>query len=301
VKVINSAQVFSAKNFDLYNVFGSNVCDVNAANIFRIDSDHFVDLISNSIDNAKNSSIENFAYAVGDYLRIPKLYGAEGFDTEKLTNETMRNWSGSLYPESIVHLYYKAVSIVYGGDEAKIIPEVFRNTVSQYLETLIDEPRLRQLFCDEDAILIHLRIGDIGSVDESILAILKKLKLRHSKFIVIAGIHSAWMHSSMAWAMDESSAKYRAYENARRAFKDLYECIGTFDWLVCDPDMAMCAAYMAKKLFIHRGGFSATLGLLAKGKIYATYALEHFQKWEERNWSTWEQSLSASSSLEILT
>jgi len=301
VEFVNAAQVFSAKNFKIYNIFRSDVCIENAVNIFRIESDRFAELISNSIDNAKNANAENFAYAVGDYLRIPKLYGAEGFDTEKLSNETMRNWTGYLYPESIVHLYYKAASISNGGDEAQIIPEVLRDTVSQYINTLDDKLKLEGLFDDEDVILIHLRIGDIGSVDNNILAILKKLKSRYSKFIIIAGIHSAWMHSSIAWAMDESSAKYLAYKNARLAFKELYESVGSFHWLVCDPDLAMCAASMAKRLFIHRGGFSAVLGLLAREKIYATYALEHFQKWEKRNWSTWEESLFLSSSLEILS
>ena len=51
VEFVNAAQVFSAKNFKIYNIFGSDVCNENAVNIFRIESDHFVELISNSIDN----------------------------------------------------------------------------------------------------------------------------------------------------------------------------------------------------------------------------------------------------------
>lgn len=265
-----------------------------------INDDSFKDLISNKIDNAKNANSENFAYAVGDYLRLPKLYGAEGFDTEKLTNETMRNWSGYLYPESIVHLYYKSASREHGSVEARIIPEILRSTVYQYTENLKDKSKLKQVLLDEDAILVHLRIGDIGDISQGVLSKLEALKSLHPRFIVVAGIHSAWMHSSVAWGMDEAYAKNRTYENARTSFAKLYEAIGSFDWLVCEPDIAMCAALLTNKLFIHRGGFSAALGLLTSGMIYATNEFQHFQNWETKEWPTWEKSLHSSSSLTIL-
>ena len=297
---VTAKRHYSASSFQIYNISDSSINGEAAPDVCMIDSNTFVDLISNNIDDAKNADSDKFAYAVGDYLRLPKLYGAEGFDTEKLTNETMRNWSGYLYPESIVHSYYKAATIECGAEEAKIMPELLRKTVGHYLDALPDKFELRKIFLDEEVVLVHLRIGDIGHLNDSILNKLQELKLFNPRFIVIAGVHSAWMHSSMAWGMKESDAKYRAYENARFAFKQLHQYIGSFDWLVCDPDLALCAAYLSKKLFVHRGGFSAALGLVANGKIYVTNELEHFQRWEVKKWPTWEMSLSKDSRLEFL-
>ena len=297
---ITLTRKFSEKNFQLYTISNSSFDAQKTTEDNCIDGEMFMELISNKIDDAKNSTSEKFAYAVGDYLRLPKLYGADGFDTEKLTNETMRNWSGHIYPESVVHRYYKAAASECGNQEAKIIPNILRETVDQFIDTLTDKSTLKTLMLDDDVILIHLRIGDIGDVDKSILFKLRNLKLRHTKVIVLAGVHSAWMHSSMAWGIDEPTAKRRAYENSRTSFKQLHQFLGSFDWLVCDPDLAMCAAYLAKNLFVHRGGFSAALGLLSSGKIYATEKLEHFQSWQKKKWTTWEESLSAESSLEIL-
>ena len=197
----------SEKNFQLYNIDSSRFFGRQHQAGHGINEESFVDLISNKIDDAKNSTSEKFAYAVGDYLRLPKLYGAEGFDTEKLSNETMRNWSGYTFPGSIVHMYYKSAASEFGNQEARIIPKILRETVGSCLEALADKSILKELILGEGVILIHLRIGDIGDIDQIILEKLRILKLRHPKTIIMTGVHSAWMHSSMAWGMDESSAK----------------------------------------------------------------------------------------------
>lgn len=290
----------SFENFKIFEITDSDSTLGPCTTGIDVDGGEFNKIIYNKIDQAEQADKENFGYAVGDFLRMPKLYNAEGFDTEKLSNETMRNCSGLLYPESIVHKYYTNISLKDASAEAKIDAEILRATVGLHLCNLSDESNLRELFLDEKTILLHLRVGDIGCINESLLPKISSLSDFFDKFIVIAGIHSAWMHSSMAWGLEESEAKARALENAKASFKQIYRATGGFDWLVCDPDVAMCAAYLSKSLFVHRGGFSAALGLLSRGKIYATNALEHFQDWDEKPWTTWEQSLSKSANLIIL-
>ena len=212
----------------------------------------------------------------------------------------MRNWSGYLYPDSVVHKYYKSAANSSPDVEANIDSIIFRRTVEKHLFGLPDRVALTQVFDDKNIVLVHMRIGDIGSIDEFVLNKLEKSKESHSRLIVIAGVHSAWMHSSLAWGFDEFTAKSRAFEKFKSAFKMIFNSIGDFEWLSCDPDVAICAGFLSKHLFLHRGGFSSALGLASNGKVYVTNLLEHFQGRERRSWRTWEQSLSSRVCLEIL-
>ena len=132
-----------------FSIFSFSNVDFSAkTNLARvdIDSEQFVSLISNKIDNAAHADHENFPYAVGDYLRLPKLYNAEGFDTEKLSNETMRNRSGYLYPQSLVHKYYKQAAIRAPNIEATINSKILSSAVEEHLAGLSDNLSLRKIF-----------------------------------------------------------------------------------------------------------------------------------------------------------
>ena len=117
----------------------------------------------------------------------------------------------------------------------------------------------------EDVLLVHIRSGDKGQIENSYLSAIVSKSKNFKNTIVIGGIHS-----------DERSESLKnSKQNLRSDVSSLQEKITNLEFYENSPDAHIYMMQQASHLLVHKGGFSALGALLNEGgNVYLTELFE---------------------------
>jgi hypothetical protein len=119
--------------------------------------------------------------------------------------------------------------------------------------------------CDDDTLIVHLRSGDKGLVEDEFINVIQKLQSTYSKIVILCGIHHNSDRSHIFPSLDQS------IDNLKKSLHKLNLNIKNVIIDTNEPDVHLCIMSKAKNLLLHKGGFSILGALLFTGNnLYIT-------------------------------
>ena len=229
--------------------------------------------IDKNIDNSRS-------YSLGDLLQMPRIYykylqnGNNGYfprtesETSPVVDRVLSiikkgNWNGS-----ILERYYSGLE---NGENPPNIDRLV-DVIDKFIQTnnLHNEINFIK---EQDTLVVHIRTGDRGVVDEKIVTEIYNLKQKFSKCVIVLGME--WSDNVGEFCERKKLKKDDLYENFYKSCKILLDNFGKETYiLLADADKHTCMFRKCQNLFVHKGGFSAIGSLICDGNIFCSSEFE---------------------------
>lgn len=208
-------------------------------------------------------------YNIGDLLNIPYLNDTWSSDLNVYSFDRLSTIA-HMCQGSILHKYMTSRSV---GEPIPNIHRI-RDSTDQYIQENKKRLSLLLEFVNrKNVLVIHVRSGDSGSLDDEFLQIIKKMSKRYKYVVVISGIH-----------MDEY---FMNNENKVNSFIEMTNNISKQNnniyFYLDEPDVHIAMMRKSNNLLLHKGGFSAIGGIVASENIYITnlFTHAHTDRWKQ--------------------
>ena len=199
-------------------------------------------------------------YNIGDLLNMPYFW-ANANNNPHLNANTYNLFKKTAlqYKNNILGIYNN-----YRIDENEPIPNVekIRLSVDNYIENNQTNNILNNLILscnDDNTLVVHLRSGDFGIVEDFYIDSIVNLSAKYEKIIILCGIHQIKERHPTHLSVTES------INNMKISLSKLYLKVPNITIDLNEPDIHLCAMRRCKNLLLHKGGFSILGGLLFNG------------------------------------
>lgn len=202
------------------------------------------------------------SYRIGDLLNMPYFWANSGNNPHADVNIYNQFKKTALqYKNNILGIYNN-----YRIDENEPIPNVekIRLSVDNYIENNKTNNILNNLILscnDDNTLVVHLRSGDCGIVEDYYIDSIINLSAKYEKIIILCGIHQNGEISKYYPNVTESK------NNMKISLSNLYLKHPNIIIDLNEPDIHLSAMRRCKNLLLHKAGYSALGGLLFNGNI----------------------------------
>lgn len=196
-------------------------------------------------------------YNIGDMLNMPHMTGNWRARPHNNPGVLERmNVVGKNYDKSILHYYTHSRPY----DERVPNPERILDSLKIYYNENKDKIKdIIQIISNENALVVHVRIGDRELEDEYVQYIYR-LARKFDKVYIISGLH-----------LDEYFLNnISKIDNFKKSLEKILKLSDKFYFILGEPDEHLCVMHFASNLLLHKGGFSTLGYIISTGKLYIT-------------------------------
>jgi hypothetical protein len=199
-------------------------------------------------------------YNVGDLLNMPYFF-ANWNNTPHMSNSMYNIFKKTAiqYKDNILGIYNN-----YRIDENEPFPNVekIKLSVDTYIENNKANNILNNLILscnDDNTLVVHLRSGDQGIVEDYYIDTIVNLSVKYEKIILLCGISQNGYNSINFPSLTES------INNMKISLHKLYLKNPNIIIDLNEPDIHLSVMRTCKNLLLHKGGYSLLGGLLFNG------------------------------------
>lgn len=200
------------------------------------------------------------SYIIGDLLNMPYFFA--NWNNNPHNNDYMYNLfkkTAFQYKNNILGIYNN-----YRIHENEPLPDVekIKLSVDTYIENNKTNNILNNLMLccnDNNTLVVHLRSGDKGIVEDYYIDTIINLSVNYEKIIILCGIHQNSERSIYFPNVTES------INNMKISLSKLYLKNPNIIIDLNEPDIHLSVMRRCKNLLLHKGGYSLLGGLLFNG------------------------------------
>lgn len=210
-------------------------------------------------------------YIIGDLLFMP--YYQLPLETDYIKRVNVIKYKDVVFPSFPGSILEKVGKNMEKDDIfVECLPNALNKSVKEYSEEKEFDKTLLEELSNPDNVLLHLRSGDAGDINEDFFNIINNIYKNFKKIYIIFGIHN---HNDFNCSYTACGGQNN-YWNSRNSFQNTINSIkkvlelDNSTFLIGNSDTHIALMSCASNLIIHRGGFSTIGSIVCKGNIYYT-------------------------------